>query len=107
MPKELRLTKVSIQESAKSLEYSTPDAAIESIQTISTKYGLPILDLLRMIVTRSVDSISLGKDDPYVYVYARKHRDSISFRINEGSRSIRFDLPLEDDRLGSLRLRIP
>ena len=104
--KELELTKVSIQESEKSEEYATSEAAIESIQTISAKYELPVLDALRIVSKKSVDTVSLGKDTPYVYFYARKNNDSISFRISERNRTIRFELPLEADQLEILRLRL-
>ncbi len=104
--KELKLTKVSIQESEKSDEYATPEAAIESIQAISARYDLPVLDALRIVSKKSVDTVSLGKDTPYVYFFARKNRDSISFRISEGTRTIRFELPLEPEQLETLRLRL-
>jgi len=104
--KELELTKVSIQESEKSEEYATSEAAIESIQTISAKYELPVLDALRIVSKKSVDTVSLGRDNPYVYFYARKNNDSISFRISEGNRTIRFELPLEADQLEILRMRL-
>jgi hypothetical protein len=104
--KELRLTRVSIQESERSDEYASPEAAFESLQTISAKYDLPILDVLRIVIKESVDSVSIGKDEPHVYFYARKNRDSISFRISEGNRTIHFELPLEGERLESFRLRL-
>lgn len=104
--KELKLTKVSIQESHGADEYATPDAALESIQTICARYDLPVLDALRIVSRKSVDTVTLGKDTPYVYFFARKDRDSISFRITEGSRTIRFELPLEPEQLETLRLRL-
>ncbi|MGA3297626.1 MAG: hypothetical protein ABSD41_09255 [Candidatus Bathyarchaeia archaeon] len=106
MTKELKLLQVSIQESEKSTEYSTTQTAIDSLQTLNVKYGLPILDMLKIINKKLADSVSVGKDDPHVYFFAKRNRNSVSFRINEGKRAIRFELPLENGQLETLRLQL-
>lgn len=75
------------------MEYATVGSAIDSLRVLAVKHRLPILDVLRIMASNSVDSIALTKKDPMVYLYIRRVEDTIHFHIKEDRRSIRFELP--------------
>lgn len=95
----LELTQIHIQEERDSIEYATVSSAIDFLRLLVVKHRLPILDVFRIMANDSVDSVALTVNDPMVYLYVRRVEEMIHFRIKEGGRNIRFELPIREMRV--------
>jgi hypothetical protein len=68
----------------------------ESLNTLRATYNLPINQYMRDLFEGRVDSISLTKDDPYYYFYARKLKEAIAVTFKQINRVVEFSLPLQE-----------
>lgn len=92
----IRLSKISIRQVNDSTDYATTEALAESLNTLRATYNLPINQYMRDLFDGRVDSISLTKDDPYYYFYARKLKEAIAVTFKQTGRVVEFSLSLQE-----------
>jgi len=96
LARSVRLSKLSIRSIHDQTNYATSEALIESIHALRVTHNVPIERYLRDLTEGKVDSISITKDDPYHYFYARVLAGSVAVTYKEAQRIIEFALPLAD-----------
>ncbi len=101
-PKSARLSKISIR-SVKvnhETEYADSQGLTESIQTLAARYQIPFGKYFRDLIDGIVDCITVSKDKPNFYFYARRYDQKISISLNESDRIIEFSISIiEAERL--------
>ncbi len=95
-PKARLLSKISIQAVKKDIEYADSQAINESIAAISAKYRITLLKYLGDLARGEIDSVSVTKDKPYCYFFARRFEDSLSVTVKESDRIIEFSYPIAE-----------
>lgn len=61
------------------------DTLLESLNAVRAVWNIPVAKYVRDLVEGTVDAISLTKDDPYLYFFARHFEESLSITIKEDS----------------------
>lgn len=92
----IRLSKVSIRQVNDSTEYATTDTLMEALSTLRVTYNVPINQYMRDLLERRVDAISLTKDSPYYYFYARRLDHAVAVTFKQTGKVIEFSLPLQE-----------
>lgn len=96
------MSRINIRTTVGDTQYATPEYLLESIEALRIKYDLPLKQALMFIVTRKTDSVSLGKESPYLRFHANLIRSVVHISIQEQSRDVSFQVPLSS--LTSLQL---
>jgi len=76
--------------------YARQDTLVESLHVLDTRETLPILDALEMLSRSSSNSVSLSRDRPFCYFYARKNGDDFDITLRMEDREIDFKIPKRD-----------
>ena len=93
MTKTVRISKISIRSTKEETEYADTGAVTEAILTLSAKHHLPLGKYVQDLLDANVDSISVTKDKPYCYFFARRFDQNISISIKEEDKIIDFSIP--------------
>lgn len=98
MAKTSRLSKISIRSInvKQDTEYADTQALTEALITLASKYHIPLGKYVSDLVHGRVDCITLTKDKPYFYYYARRHEGNISMSVKELDRIIEFTIPTSE-----------
>jgi hypothetical protein len=88
------VSRVSVRTDIRDTQYATGDYLVESLEALRIKYDLPLKQALSFIATRKTDSVSLGKESPYLRFHANLIRNVVHISIQELSRDVKFQLPL-------------
>ena len=89
------LGKVQIRQTNEDTNYATDESVLEFLHTLQARDGLPVFDFLSYLCIGKVNSVSLSKDDPYRYFFARAYRNNISMTMKEESKTVELQLPLD------------
>jgi hypothetical protein len=95
-PKARLLSKISIQAVKDDTEYADSQAINESIAALSAKYRIDLVKYLGDLARGEIDSVSVTKDKPYFYFFARRFEDSLSIAIKESDRIVEFTYPIAE-----------
>jgi len=91
------ISKVTIKKDAISeVSFARRDTLAESLQTLDVKEGLPIVDALKMLSRSDVDSVSMSRDKPFCYFYARKSGDDFDIILRKEDHEIDFKIPMKE-----------
>lgn len=96
MPRNVHLSKVSIRRVIGETDYASNDTLLESLNAVRAVWNIPVVKYVRDLVEGRVDAISLTKDNPYLYFFARRFEESLSITIKDAERVIDFSVPLRD-----------
>jgi hypothetical protein len=91
-----RLSKLSIRHISEQTDYATGETLIESLLTLRVKHNVPVDRYIEDLIERKVDSISITKDSPYYYFFARRLEGAIAVTYKEAGRVIEFSLPMQE-----------
>lgn len=89
-----QITRVSVRSASGDTQYATSEYLLESLESLRIKYDLPLKQALAFIITRRIDSVSLGKENPYLRFHANLIRNMVHISIRESSRDVTFQVPL-------------
>ena len=89
-----QITRVSVRSASGNTQYATSEYLLESLESLRTKYNLPLRQALGFIVSRRTDSVSLGKENPYLRFHANLIRNVVHISIQEQARDMSFQIPL-------------
>ena len=92
VPKEI--SRISIRNNVHDTQYATKEYLLESLEALRVKYDLPLKQALAFIAARKTDSVSLGKEDPYLRFHANLIRSTVHISIRDSSKDVTFQVPL-------------
>jgi hypothetical protein len=88
------ITRVRVRSASGDTQYATSEYLLESLESLRIKYNLPLRQALEFIVSRRTDSVTLGKENPYLRFHANLIRNVVHISIQESSRDVSFQIPL-------------
>ena len=88
------ITRINTRTTVGETGYATREYLVESLESLRIKYDLPLKQALMFIVTRKTDSVSLGKEKPYLRFHANLIRSIVHISIQEQSKDVSFQVPL-------------
>jgi hypothetical protein len=90
------LSKIKIRNKNKSIiNFAKKETLVESLYTLRSKDGLPVLEVLKILHSSKADSVSLSMDHPFHYFYARKNGDYFAIILQKEDKEIEFNIPFE------------
>ncbi len=96
--KPAKLSKISIR-SVKvdhETEYADSQGLTDSLNTLTARYQISLGKYFRDLINGTIDCVTLTKDKPSFYFYARRYDKNISISLNESDRIIEFSIPIDE-----------
>lgn len=88
------LSKVHFNKSTSSVDFATEEHIFEFLEMLRGKSHLPIKEMLTMLYSEKVDTVSCSKEETNYTFFASKNRDGISIVVKKlGEERIEFVLP--------------
>jgi hypothetical protein len=91
----LSITKIRTYKSEKDVNYATTQDLIEQLHVFEKQMGWSIFEILGILKKRKADSLSIIKEKPFHYFYARLSEKIIIIRVQTSEQETEFRIPLE------------
>jgi hypothetical protein len=92
------ITKIYSRKVEKDLDYATTEDLVEELHVFEKRTGWSIFDILNVLKQRKADSLSITKEKPFLYFYARLSEKTIIMRLQTSEQETEFRLPIEELR---------
>jgi len=79
----------------RNFDFATTDELIEQLRIFEKQVGWSIFDILSVLSEKKADSLSLTKEKPFNYFYARLSEKTIIIRFETSEKETEFRLPIE------------
>jgi hypothetical protein len=89
------ITKIRTSKLEKDVNYAATDDLIEQLHVFEKQMEWSIFDLLEVLKKRKADSLSIIKEKPFHYFYARLSDKTIIIRVQTTDKETEFRIPLE------------
>jgi hypothetical protein len=89
------ITKIRTAKLEKDVNYATTDDLIEQLRVFEKQMEWSIFDLLGVLKKQKADSLSIIKEKPFHYFYARLSGKTIIIRVQTTDKETEFRIPLE------------
>jgi hypothetical protein len=87
---------VSASQDVKQTKKLSRSEIIGILHDIETATGWEVIAMIKNIINRKADNISIGRDRPLSSLYLQKVFDDISLTFEKGKKEMRVSIPLED-----------
>jgi hypothetical protein len=91
----LSITTIRTSKLEKDVNYATTDDLIDQLHIFEKQMDWSIFDILNILRTRKADSLSIIKEKPFHYFYARLSGKAIIIRVQTSEKETEFKIPLE------------
>jgi len=89
------ITKVYSRKVKRELNYAIAEDLVEQLRILERQMGWSIFDVLDILKQGKADSVSITKEKPFHYFYARLGEKAIIIRLQTSEQEVEFRLPLE------------
>lgn len=91
----LSITTIRTSKLEKNVNYATTDDLLEQLHIFEKQMDWSIFDILNVLKERKADSLSIIKEKPFHYFYARLSDKTIIIRVQTSEKETEFKIPLE------------
>lgn len=91
----MSITKIYTRKVERDLNYATEEDLVEQLQIFEKQMGWSIFDVLNILKKKKADSMSITKEKPFHYFYARLSEKTIIIRLQTSEKEVEFRLPIE------------
>jgi len=91
----LSITEIRTHKVEKDLNYATIGDLVEQLRIFEKQMGWSIFEILDILKQRKADSLSITKENPFHYFYARLSEKTIIIRVQTSEQETEFRLPIE------------
>lgn len=91
----MSVTKIYSRKVEKDLNYATIEHLVEQLHIFEKQMGWSIFDILDILKQRKADSLSITKEKPFHYFYARVSEKTIIVKLQTSEKETEFRLPIE------------
>ena len=92
----MAVTKINSRKVERNVGFATTDELVEQLQIFEKQMGWPIFEILKVLKERKADSLSITKEKPFHYFYARLSEKTIIIRLQTSEMETEFRLPIEE-----------
>jgi len=89
------ITKIRSRKVNSSINYAKEDDLLEQLQVFERQMGWSIFEVLEMLKKQKADSLSITKEKPFHYFYARLSKKTVIIRLQTSEKETEFKLPIE------------
>ncbi len=86
---------VSFSKSAKGISFALTEDLVEQIHLFEKQMDWKIFDILRILKEKKADSLSITKEKPFNYFYARLSGKNVIIRLESLDKQTEFKIPIE------------
>jgi hypothetical protein len=91
----LSITTIRTSKLEKDVNYATTGDLLEQLHIFDKQMEWSIFDVLDVLKKRKADSLSIIKEKPFHYFYARLSDKTIIIRVQTSEKETEFRIPLE------------
>lgn len=91
----MSITAIRTQKTTKDLDYTRTEDLIEQLHIFENQMGWSLFDILEILKQKKADSLSIIKEKPFHYFYARLSEKMILIRVQTSEQETEFKLPVE------------
>lgn len=91
----MSITEIRTNKQDKQVNYATTQDLVEQLHIFEKQMEWSIFEILNVLKTRKADSLSVTKEKPFHYFYARLSKDTIIVRVQTSEQETEFRIPLE------------
>lgn len=92
----MSITKVQSRKIDSVLNYATIEDLINELRAFEKQMGWSIFKMLDILKQKKADSLSITKEKPFHYFYARLSEKTIIIRLQTSEQETEFRLPIEE-----------
>ena len=91
----MSITKIRSQKVQRDLDYATVEDLLEQLHVFERQMGWSIFEVLDILKQKKADSLSIIKEKPFHYFYARLSKKTIIISLQTSEKETEFRLPIE------------
>lgn len=91
----MSITKIYSRKVQRNLNYATEEDLIEELHVFERQMGWSIFEILDILKKKKADCLSVTKEKPFHYFYARLSKKTIIIRLQTSEKETEFRLPIE------------
>ena len=91
----MSVTKIRSQKIERNLDYARAEDLIEQLHVFARQIGWEIFDILDVLKEKKADCLSITKEEPFHYFYARLSGKTIIISLQTSEKETEFRLPIE------------
>jgi len=92
----LSVTKIHSRKVQRDFTFVLSDDLIEQLHMFEKQMGWRIFDILEVLKDQKADSLSITKEKPFSYFYARVSGKTVTIRLENLEGQTEFKIPLEE-----------
>ena len=92
----MSITAIRTHKVEKDVNYAKTDDLVEQLHVFEKQMGWSIFEILDVLKKRKADSLSITKEKPFHYFYARLSEKIIIIRVQTSEQETEFRIPLEE-----------
>jgi len=94
----LSVTKLYSRKVQKDFTFALSDDLIEQLHLFEKQMGWKIFDILKILKEKKADSLSITKEKPFNYFYARLSGKTVTIRLESLDKQTEFRIPIKELR---------
>ena len=91
----MSITEIRTHKLEKDVNYATTHDLVEQLHVFEKQMDWSIFEILDVLKKRKADSLSITKEKPFHYFYARLSEKTIIIRVQTSEQETEFRIPLE------------
>lgn len=91
----MSVAKILSRRVEKDINFATEDDLVEQLRIFEKQMGWSIFDILKILKEKKADSLSVTKEKPFNYFYARLSEKTILIRLQTSEKETEFKLSIE------------
>lgn len=90
----MSVAKIYSRKVERNINFATTDKLIEELDIFEKQMGWSIFEILKILEEKKADSLSITKEKPFHYFYARLSEKTILIRLQTSEKETEFRLPI-------------
>ena len=90
----MSISKICSRKVNRDINYTTEADLVDQLRLYEKQMGWEIFQALKTLILKRADCLSITKEKPFSYFYARLSEDKILVRIQTSSEETEFKLPI-------------
>jgi len=91
----LSITQIRTHKVQKDVDYTTTEDLVKQLHVFEKQMDWSIFDILKVLKERKADCLSITKEKPFRYFYARLSEKTIIIRVQTSEQETEFRIPIE------------
>ena len=90
----MSVKKIYSRKVERSIDFATADKLVEELDIFEKQVGWSIFEILEILEEKKANSLSITKEKPFHYFYARLSEETIIIRLQTSEKETEFRIPI-------------